>query len=79
MEEKSIRDRSVAHGEMPFQGPQKIQYTLYIDIDDMVVSNNNGTLRCDGEGESVIHLMSENMVCRVDPFPNALLITRTVS
>jgi hypothetical protein len=44
------------------------KFTLYID--GMVVFNN---LRYNGEGESVFHLMSENMFCRLDPLPNALL------
>ena len=43
-------------------------FTLYIN--GMVVFNN---LRYNGEGESVFHLMSENMFCRLDPLPNALL------
>ena len=30
-------------------------------------------MRYNGEGESVLHLMSENMVGRVDPLLNALL------
>jgi hypothetical protein len=47
-------------------------YTLYID--SMVVSYNNPrTLRYGGEGESVVHLMSESMVRRLDPLLNALL------
>ena len=47
-------------------------YTLYID--SMVVSYNNPrTLRYDGEGESVVHLMFLSMFCRLDPLPNALL------
>ena len=46
--------------------------TLYID--SMVVSYNNPrTLRYGGEGESAVHLMSESMVRRLDPLPNALL------
>lgn len=46
--------------------------TLYID--SMVVSYNNPrTLRYGGEGESVVHLMSESMVRRLDPLLNALL------
>jgi hypothetical protein len=40
----------------------------------MVVSYNNPrTLRYGGEGESVVHLMSESMVRRLDPLLNALL------
>lgn len=42
--------------------------TLYID--GMVFFNN---LRYNGEGESLFHLMSENMFCRLDPLLNALL------
>jgi hypothetical protein len=46
--------------------------TLYID--SMVASYNNPrTLRYGGEGESVFHLMSESMFCRLDPLLNALL------
>ena len=44
--------------------------TLYID--GMIVFDKIRTLRYNGEGESVLHLMSENMVGRVDPHPNAL-------
>ena len=45
--------------------------TLYID--SMVVFDKIRTLRYNGKGESVLHLMSENMVGRVDPLLNALL------
>jgi hypothetical protein len=44
--------------------------TLYID--SMVVFNNVRTLRYNGEGESVLHLMSANMGCRKDPLPEVL-------
>ena len=46
-------------------------YTLYID--SMVVFNNVRTLRYNGEGESVFHLMPLSMVRRLDPLLNALL------
>jgi hypothetical protein len=40
----------------------------------MVVSYNNPrTLRYNGKGESVVHLMFLNMFGRLDPLPNALL------
>ena len=45
--------------------------TLYID--GMVVFDKIRTLRYNGKGESVLHLMSENMVRRLNPHPNALL------
>jgi len=48
-----------------------ITFTLYIDS-MIVFSNNLGTLRYNGEGESVFHLMSESMFCRSDPLLNAL-------
>jgi len=48
-----------------------ITFTLYIDS-MIVFSNNLGTLRYNGEGESVFHLMSESMFCRLDPLLNAL-------
>jgi len=34
-------------------------YTLYIDINSTVVFNNLRILRYNGEGESVVHLMSK--------------------
>ena len=46
-------------------------FTLYID--SMVVFDKISTLRYNGEGESVVHLMSKNMVRRLDPLLNALL------
>jgi len=46
-------------------------FTLYID--GMIVFDKIRMLRYNGEGESGFHLMSENMVGRVDPHPNALL------
>jgi hypothetical protein len=44
--------------------------TLYID--GMVVFDKIRTLRYNGEGKSVLHLMSESMVRRLDPLLNAL-------
>lgn len=46
------------------------EYTLYIDMRmfDIILVR----FRYGGEGESVVHLMSGNMLCRIDPFPNAL-------
>jgi hypothetical protein len=46
-------------------------FTLYID--GMVFFNNLRPLRYNGKGESVFHLMSKNMFCRLDPLLNALL------
>jgi hypothetical protein len=45
--------------------------TLYIDC--MVVFDKIRTLRYNGEGESVFHLMFLSMFCRLDPLLNALL------
>ena len=39
----------------------------------VVIGNNPGKLRYNGEGESVVHLMYESMCCRLDPLSNALL------
>ena len=44
-----------------------------LHIDGMVVFDKIRTLRYNGEGESVFHLMSLSMVRRLDPLLNALL------
>ena len=46
-------------------------FTLYID--SMVVFDKISTLRYNGEGESVVHLMPLSTVRRLDPLLNALL------
>jgi hypothetical protein len=45
--------------------------TLYID--SLVVFDKISTLRYNGEGESVLHLMPLSMVRRLDPLLNDLL------
>ncbi len=46
------------------------EYTLYIT--PTISYKSRGRSRYAGKGESVVHLMSANMVCRVDPLPEVL-------
>ncbi len=57
--------------DIDFRKQSMLFNTLYID--GMVVFDKIRALRYNGEGESGFHLMSENMVGRLDPLLNALL------
>ena len=46
------------------------EFTLYIT--PILFYKSIGRSRYAGKGESVVHLMCANMVCRVDPLPGAL-------
>ena len=52
---------------------QNFLKSLNLISDSMIVFDKIRMLRYNGEGESGFHLMSENMVGRVDPLLNALL------